>query len=230
MWSSAPVTDSFTQIDPDEGKPATQRDGSARALRRRRSSTSARGSATRPASRCGSGGATWIRATPTGSASDRQLPRPPDRVRIRGQSGRRSARRDPDHRRRRQLLGPGVGRRGHRRFRRLDRGVAHPLQPAPLLERRAQTWGIQFERIIGRNREYAVSTFIPKSERGGVPLYGHLAGIEGIRAGRRLEILPYTLANARPTSIPGPIRFAPIPTSAWGRRARPSYRSAPTSR
>jgi hypothetical protein len=32
---------------------------------------------------------------------------------------------------------------------------------------REQVWGVQFERIIGRNREYAVSTFIPKSIRGG---------------------------------------------------------------
>jgi hypothetical protein len=41
---------------------------------------------------------------------------------------------------------------------------------------REQTWGLQFERIIGRRNEYAVSTFIPKSERGGVPGYGHLTG------------------------------------------------------
>jgi hypothetical protein len=46
---------------------------------------------------------------------------------------------------------------------------------------RAQVWGVQFERIIGRNREYAVSTFIPKSIRGGVPQYGHLLGVEDIR-------------------------------------------------
>ena len=32
-----------------------------------------------------------------------------------------------------------------------------------------QTWGIQFERIIGRLNELTVSTFIPKKETGGVP-------------------------------------------------------------
>ncbi len=59
-----------------------------------------------------------------------------------------------------------------------------------------QTWGLQFERVTGRTHEDVLSTFIPKSERGGVPLYGHLTGIEGVQPGRRLEILPYTLAKS----------------------------------
>ena len=61
---------------------------------------------------------------------------------------------------------------------------------------REQVWGVQFERIIGRNREYAVSTFIPKSIRGGVPQYGHLLGVEDIRPGKRIEVLPYTVQRA----------------------------------
>ncbi|HUQ45106.1 MAG TPA: DUF5916 domain-containing protein [Gemmatimonadaceae bacterium] len=60
----------------------------------------------------------------------------------------------------------------------------------------ALTWGVQFERIIGRNREYAVSTFIPKRERGGVPAYGHLEGLRRLTPGSRLEVLPYTVARA----------------------------------
>ena len=58
-----------------------------------------------------------------------------------------------------------------------------------------QTWGLQLQRVIGREQEYALSTFIPKSERGGVPLYGHLEGLEGIRPGKRLEVLPYTMGR-----------------------------------
>jgi hypothetical protein len=58
-----------------------------------------------------------------------------------------------------------------------------------------QTWGIQLERMIGRLREYSVSTFIPKSEQGGVPKYGHLAGLAGVRPGKRLEVLPYSVAR-----------------------------------
>ncbi len=60
----------------------------------------------------------------------------------------------------------------------------------------AQTWGIQFERLIGRRNEYSVSTFIPKSERGGVPRYGHLEGIARVRSGKRLELLPYAVQRA----------------------------------
>ncbi len=59
-----------------------------------------------------------------------------------------------------------------------------------------QTWGIQFERLIGRNQEYSVSTFIPKSIRGGVPQYGHLEGVRDIPAGKRLEVLPYVVSKA----------------------------------
>ena len=59
-----------------------------------------------------------------------------------------------------------------------------------------QTWGVQFERLIGRNREYAVSTFIPKRDPGGVPRYGHLEGLRGIEPGKRLEVLPYTVTRA----------------------------------
>ena len=61
---------------------------------------------------------------------------------------------------------------------------------------REQVWGVQFERIIGRNREYAVSTFIPKSIRGGVPQYGHLSGVNDIEPGKRIEVLPYTVQRA----------------------------------
>ncbi|HET7552739.1 MAG TPA: DUF5916 domain-containing protein [Gemmatimonadaceae bacterium] len=59
-----------------------------------------------------------------------------------------------------------------------------------------QTWGVQFERVIGRNQEYSVSTFIPKSIRGGVPQYGHLEGLRDIAAGKRLEVLPYVVSKA----------------------------------
>jgi len=60
----------------------------------------------------------------------------------------------------------------------------------------AQVWGILFERVIGRNHEYDVSTFVPKKERGGVPRYGHLSGLHNVQAGKRLEFLPYTVSRA----------------------------------
>lgn len=59
-----------------------------------------------------------------------------------------------------------------------------------------QTWGIQLERIIGRRNEYAVFAFTPKAERGGVARYAHLTGLRDVRPGRRLEVLPYTVLRA----------------------------------
>jgi hypothetical protein len=59
-----------------------------------------------------------------------------------------------------------------------------------------QTWGIQIERVIRRNQEYSLFAFTPKKERGGIARYGHLHGLRDIRPGKRLEILPYTVAKA----------------------------------
>lgn len=67
-----------------------------------------------------------------------------------------------------------------------------------------QVWGIQIERLIARNGEYAVSTFIPKNSQGGVPEYGRLVGIEGIETGRRLEVMPYGLMRTDAAAGAGP--------------------------
>ncbi|HEX5971329.1 MAG TPA: DUF5916 domain-containing protein [Gemmatimonadaceae bacterium] len=60
----------------------------------------------------------------------------------------------------------------------------------------ALTWGVQFERIIGRNHEYSASTFIPRSAPGGVPAYGHLVGLRDLEPGSSLELLPYVVSRA----------------------------------
>ncbi len=57
-------------------------------------------------------------------------------------------------------------------------------------------WGIQLERVIGRRREYSVFSFTPKREPGGIPTYGHLVGLRDIEPGHRLEVLPYAVARA----------------------------------
>ncbi len=58
------------------------------------------------------------------------------------------------------------------------------------------TWGIQFERRIGRSNELVVSTYTPKSDAGGVAAYGHLVGLERLTSGARVELLPYTVTRA----------------------------------
>lgn len=67
-------------------------------------------------------------------------------------------------------------------------------------------WGIQLERVIGRRREYAVLSFTPKAEQGGIPTYGHLVGLSGVEPGKRLEVLPYVVTKAEHID-PGPNPF-----------------------
>lgn len=69
-----------------------------------------------------------------------------------------------------------------------------------------QTWGIQFERIIGRRHEYATSTPMPKSEVGGVPKYGLLEGLHDLKPGKRIELLPYIVERGSYVD-PGPDPF-----------------------
>jgi hypothetical protein len=56
-----------------------------------------------------------------------------------------------------------------------------------------QTWGLQIERQIARNREFSVFSFTPTSQPGGIPRFGHLVGFKDLATGKRLEILPYTV-------------------------------------
>jgi hypothetical protein len=66
-----------------------------------------------------------------------------------------------------------------------------------------QIWGLQLERVINRRQEQATFSFTPKSEQSGVPAYGDLTGLRGVRPGRRLELLPYAVGNSRVAGAPG---------------------------
>lgn len=76
----------------------------------------------------------------------------------------------------------------------------HQLRFSPARE---QVWGLQLGRTIGRMNEYAVFSFTPKRERGGIASYGLLTGIRDIRPGKRLEVLPYVVARGEYVD-PGP--------------------------
>ena len=58
-----------------------------------------------------------------------------------------------------------------------------------------QVWGINFIRIINRKSEWDEWSYFPNSESGIASHLGHLTGITGIKPARHLEILPYVVSN-----------------------------------
>jgi len=64
-------------------------------------------------------------------------------------------------------------------------------------EKEEQEWGIQFLRRIARNREADYWVLIGKNESGFISKFGHLEGIKGVRSPNNVEILPYTVGGGR---------------------------------
>jgi len=58
-----------------------------------------------------------------------------------------------------------------------------------------QIWGINFTRNVFRKNEFLQWSWVPNTEEGYASNFGHLVGIYGIPAPRRLELLPYTVAT-----------------------------------
>ena len=65
-----------------------------------------------------------------------------------------------------------------------------------------QVWGLQLERKLRPVQENTLWAYTPKAEAQGQARYGHLVGIRGIRAGRKLEFLPYAGARAEYVAAP----------------------------
>jgi hypothetical protein len=65
----------------------------------------------------------------------------------------------------------------------------------------ADVWGLQIERVLDRRQELALFSFTRKSEPGGVPAFGRLTGLRGLTPGRRLELIPYVLSEADFTDV-----------------------------
>ncbi len=72
-------------------------------------------------------------------------------------------------------------------------------------DRPRHTWGVNFIRTISRNNEQARLVHVPKTETGFVSRFALLTGIEGIRPKKSFEVLPYmvTRADFRGTVSPG---------------------------
>ncbi|MBM4188459.1 MAG: carbohydrate binding family 9 domain-containing protein [Gemmatimonadetes bacterium] len=62
-----------------------------------------------------------------------------------------------------------------------------------------QVWGIQFRRDIRAAGEAVDWAWTPRTESGQASKFGHLLGLRGIPAPKRLELLPYSVAQLRLT-------------------------------
>lgn len=58
-------------------------------------------------------------------------------------------------------------------------------------------WGINFERQIKRNKESSYYVMVPKNESGFVSRFAELEGLDGIKPKQRFEILPYVVQKAQ---------------------------------
>ncbi|MBZ0199252.1 MAG: carbohydrate binding family 9 domain-containing protein, partial [Ignavibacteriaceae bacterium] len=60
-------------------------------------------------------------------------------------------------------------------------------------------WGINFSRVIARRNEKSYYVYVPKNESGFVSHFVSLTGMENIKPGSQLEILPYITSKAEYT-------------------------------
>ena len=58
-------------------------------------------------------------------------------------------------------------------------------------------WGVNFRRMIRRKNEESSFNWSPKGEPANVSRFARLEGIRGISPGRHVEFMPYTVAQAR---------------------------------
>ncbi len=58
-----------------------------------------------------------------------------------------------------------------------------------------QTWGLQVERQIARNQEFSVWAYTPPGQPGGAPRYGHVTNLTRLATGKRLEFMPYVVTK-----------------------------------
>jgi hypothetical protein len=77
-----------------------------------------------------------------------------------------------------------------------------PLSQLRYNTQQEATWGLQLARTIFRRGEFALFAFTPKKERGGVARYGHLTGLGLLPKQRRLEVVPYLSSRNEHLDVP----------------------------
>ncbi len=76
-----------------------------------------------------------------------------------------------------------------------------PLSQLRYNDQPEAVWGIQFTRKILRKQETDLFAFTPKSEHAGINRYGHLTGLGEVRAPKRLELLPHSVVRGEQTTV-----------------------------
>src|SRR5213075_2860383 len=66
-----------------------------------------------------------------------------------------------------------------------------------------QSWGFQARRYVSERRETDEWAFIPRSTAGEVSRYGHLDGLQDLKAGHALELVPFLKGRVRRRDVQG---------------------------
>ena len=74
--------------------------------------------------------------------------------------------------------------------------IAIPLSQLPYTRTPEPVWGIQFERFRWNQQEQTFFAFTPKREQQGIQTFGHLVGLGPLPPPGRMELLPYVTSRA----------------------------------
>ena len=75
-----------------------------------------------------------------------------------------------------------------------------PFSQLRFNEGSGQPWGLNVSRWIPARQESDYWVYVPRDETGWASRFGTLSGLDGIRQGRRVELVPYVASDARFTS------------------------------
>ncbi len=71
-----------------------------------------------------------------------------------------------------------------------------PLSQLRFVQQDRPTWGVNVERFIRRNNESAWLEMVPKTDSGVASRMIHLIGMDGLQPRQRMELLPYVAARS----------------------------------
>ena len=83
-----------------------------------------------------------------------------------------------------------------------------------------RVWGVNFQRIIKRKNEEDDFAWVPKEESGLASRFAELTGLNGIASGRRLEVSPFALSQAKLYPREDGTASLSSPARLWARCSR----------